>query len=342
MLALDQAQVDSLALFAEACAELDREPFFIIQSPLPTFSSSIDWKHVTFKLGDRFEFRTGLVPFWRIWLHTQPGHWETVVNILLKANLPPKLALAAKFEGESIRREIAKVIIPERVPIPNGRAIELWLNAGVRSVTLASRKEWEIAVAQYGHASLDFVFRSSVKWIGYHFRRLADQAVRPTLELAESDLQLKPSFQVSAITSIRRKEQLSDGAVILREGNSDHGHEETFEERYHRLLQGYDNQSLARILGRLEASPGELMRAVLWCGSIVELLDSVDGRLEITSLPREQAGKNRPEESRGSAVSSDGIWFYAYEGNLIVTSEKVVPLLDAAIARLRQQLLAKQ
>jgi hypothetical protein len=71
------------------------------------------------------------------------------------------------------------------------------------------------------------------------------------------------------------------------------------------------------------------------------LLASVDGRLEITKLSWEQAGKNRTDVSRGGAASADGIWFYLFEGNLVVTAAEVVPLLDAGILRLRQQMLAR-
>lgn len=341
MLTLDQAQVDSLAAFTEACSELGNEPFFKLNEPLPNFRASSDWKRVTYRMGDRVQFRAGLVPFRRVWASAEPAHWATAASILASAGLPPQLNYSVKTEAEMIRREIERHELTKRIPLTNGRIVELWLGAIAAHDTWEQRKEWEAALAQHGHAALDFAFRSAVKTLGYHFQRLADYSVRPALALAATGLKRVPSFVIGAATATKRREVTQDGALILREGSAEHGPDETFEERYRRLVEAYDNQSLGRILTRLEASQGELMRAVLWCGNFAELLESVEGRLEITILPWDQAGKNRTEDSRGSSASADGIWFHAYEGNLIVTAAKVVPLLDAGILRLRQQLLAK-
>jgi hypothetical protein len=341
MLTLDQAQVDTLAAFTEACTELGNEPFFKLSEPLPNFQASSDWKRVTYQMGDRGLFRAGLVPFRRVWAPAEPAHWATAAGILIGAGLPLQENFSAKSEAGMIRHEIDGHELTKQIPLTKGRIIELWLGAIVAHHSWDGRKEWEAALAQHGHAALDFAFRSAVKTLGYHFQRLADYAARPALALAATDLKLTPSFAVGAATATKRREVTPDGTVILREGSAEHGPDETFEERYRRLVQAYDNQSLGRILTRLEASQGEVMRAVLWCGTFAELLESVEGRLEITTLPWEQAGKNRSEVSRGSSASADGIWFYSYEGNLIVTGAKMVPLLDAGILRLRQQLLAK-
>jgi hypothetical protein len=340
MLTLDQAQVNNLAAFAEACAELGNEPFFKLNEPLPNFRASSDWKRVTFLMGSRVLFRAGLVPFRRIWHQAEPAHWATAADILAAAGLPTQLNYSVKTEAEMIRHDIDRPELTKRVPLTNGRIVELWLGAVAAHESWDQRKEWETALAQYGHAALDYAFRSAVKTLGYHFQRLADHAVRPALALAATELKLAPSFVIGAATATKRREVTPDGTLILREGSAEHGPDESFEERYRRLLDSYDNQSLGRIFARLEASQGEIMRAVLWCATFAELLESVEGRLELTTLPWEQAGKNRTEESRGSSASADGIWFYLYENNLVVTNAKVVPLLDAGVLRLRQQMLA--
>lgn len=341
MLTLDQVQVDSLAAFIEACSELGNEPFFKLNEPLPNFRASSDWKRVTYQMGDRVQFRAGLVPFRRVWARAEPAHWATAASILAGASLPSQLNYSVNTEAKMIHHEIDRRELTKRIPLTNGRIVELWLGAIVAHDSWDLRKEWEAALAQHGHAALDFAFRSAVKTLGYHFQRLADYAARPALALAATELKCVPSFVVGTATATKRREVTPDGALILREGSAEHGPDEILEERYKRLLAAYDNQSLGRILTRLEASQGEIMRAVLWCEKFSELLESVDGRLEITPLPWEQAGKNRTEDSKGSWASADGIWSYLYVGNLVVTGPKVVPLLDAGVLRLRQQMLAK-
>jgi hypothetical protein len=341
MLTLDQSQVDNLAAFTEACSELGNEPFFMFNEPLPNFRASSDWKRVTYLMGDRVQFRAGLIPFLRLWARAEPAHWATAAGILTGAGLPTQLNYSAKREVKMVSNEIDRTELTKRIPFTNGRIVELWLGAIAAHESWNRRIELEAALVQYGHAALEFAFRSAVKTLGYHFQRLADYAARPTLELAAVELKLIPSFAVGAATATKRREVTPDGILILREGLAEHGPDETFEERYRRLLTAYDNQSLGRILTCLEASQGEIMRAVLWCANFAELLESVEGRIEITALPWEQAGKSRTEVGRGSSAWADGIWFYLYEGNLVVTAATVVPLLDAGLLRLRQQMLAK-
>ena len=325
MLHLNRDQIDSLAAFAEACAEMGQEPFFILQDPVPNFQASSDWMRVTYFMGDRMQFRSGLIPFRRVWSKSEPAHWETTVGILGGANLPPQLNDAAKTEAELIRHELARTKQPHRIALATGRVIDLWLNATVAPTGAGgtSRAEFERCISEFGHTPFEFAFRSGVRTMGYHFQRLSDYAVRPVLELARTRLTLVPSFKVGAAGAIKRRETTPKGATILRRGASDHGHNETFEERYLRLLDRYDNQSLQRIFTRLEASQGELMRAVLWCQSFTELLESVEGRVELTTLSWGDAGRQRTEGSLYGAALSDGVWFYLYERNVLVSDNPV-------------------
>jgi hypothetical protein len=267
---LNQSQVDRLAAFTEVCSELASEPFFRMAEPLPNFRASSDWKRVTYLMGNRVEFRAGLIPFCRIWSLSEPAHWSAVIESLNAANLPPNLNWSLEREAKLIRGEIERHELSNRIPLPAGRVIDLWLNAIVIHSSWDKRREWESALDHYGHAPLDYAFRSAVKTLGYHFQRLADYVVGPALVLAKTELSLVPSFAVGAARAIKKREQTPDGAHILREGIAEYGPDETLEERYRRLVDAYDNQSLGRILTRLEASQGEIMRAVFRCSDFAE------------------------------------------------------------------------
>ena len=61
----------------EACAELDREPFF---GPDEKRVLTVEGDRISCILGDRFHFRSALISFRRIWMPKEPSHVHSVAD----------------------------------------------------------------------------------------------------------------------------------------------------------------------------------------------------------------------------------------------------------------------
>src|SRR3989304_3334923 len=108
----------------------------------------------------RFHFRSALISFRRIWMSREPSSWKTIAILLQSPELPPAIAQMAKHEAALIQDEIVRPLYPTMMPAE--RTIELWLNtvfAHGGIVGKNKRKDFEVAVETYGHASFEFACR---------------------------------------------------------------------------------------------------------------------------------------------------------------------------------------
>ena len=346
MSTVTQEQVDRVAAFVEVAADATCEPFFSIQDKFVNYRGDAKCTRATFFLGDRFQFRSALIPFQRMWSKHDPANWEGILDILVGSDLPVPLELAAKDAGNRVQWEIDREDFPASVKLSRRRVVELWLNVfGAPDPAHGGklRAEFDALCAQYGHAAFEFAFRSSVQWIGYNLLGLYQRAARPALEAYRDLFGVEPSFKIGVPFNFRRREQTPSGRMLIREATSEVAPEETYEERFARLLERQENATVKQIFSHLEISRGELIRAVLRAKDFGELLSLVDGRFEVLDLPEEKVGGPR----RNSFLSAGWITgrtapaerYNMYEGNVVMTNEAGIAALHKALAELRNQLV---
>ena|SRR5437763_8019684 len=97
-----QDEVDSLASFVEAIAELDSEPFFSRDEPR---TLSISGDKFTYHLGDRFHFRSALITFRRIWMKGDAENFDHVCNVIWKFTTPPPNGFLS-FIRDAVQKEL--------------------------------------------------------------------------------------------------------------------------------------------------------------------------------------------------------------------------------------------
>jgi hypothetical protein len=194
MKVLTQAEFDRLAFYLDACAMMRREPFFG-KDDAEKCRWNNDRLHVEITLGDRFRFQSALVPFRRIWSSSEPGYWDAILEIVRSIDRPIISGHRIIGVEEQARDEIERVDYPLDVGISRRRVVDLWFNNLVQyepSEGQVMLKEFDSIRTKFGHAVFESAFRSSVKWIGYHFLRIATYCVEPAFVDAQNRLGLVP------------------------------------------------------------------------------------------------------------------------------------------------------
>jgi hypothetical protein len=184
---------------------------------------------------------------------------------------------------------------------------------------------------------MDHAFRSAVKWVGHHFVSLSEHAAEPALAVYR-DAGVVPSFDVGSTIRIRRRTTLASGTVIVRHGISDFAREESFEQKFCRLLEQHENKALQVVFKHLEATTTELVLAVVRSRSFVDLLTSMGGNIEICVFPKDRVGGPKRDDFRSSHHSQAGR-FNSYSNNFIATDEHGMKSLETTLKRFRTQLL---
>jgi hypothetical protein len=279
-----QKDVDAVASFVEAANELDLEPFFgkdeqFSLSGIPSAGPA------TFHLGDRFHFRSALISFRRIWMATEPSHWENVIRILTRAGMPAEVSNNASIQGQLI-----KVLTSRNAgflkEITGKKVIELWLNTvfahgGIKGRN--KRRDFEAAVDRYGQGRFEYSFRTLVKQIGEAFRFLSSNAAKPGLDFFRDHLSMQASFRIDAAFGTKRKEITKNGDVIIRQASSEHFSEESFEQRFHRILKRRHFETIKNIVDAFDRTVVELASALFGCNSFSTFVDKLGGGLETTT-----------------------------------------------------------
>ena len=332
-----QKQIDGLASFIEACGELEREPFFGKDERLGSKTAAFS---KAWFLGDRFHFRSALISFRRIWMSREPSSWKTIAILLQSPELPPAIAQMAKHEAALIQDEIVRPLYPTMMPAE--RTIELWLNtvfAHGGIVGKNKRKDFEVAVETYGHASFEFACRQGVRLIGGHFLNLARLSARPALQHYEAAHGLTPLFHIGAAFGMKNRERTADGHVIIRQASSEFFSEETMAARFTRILNRNEHRDLKLVLDHLDASPAELLRGVLRAESFAGLLAEFEGVLRSASMIGNDV-TTRPNLCSSSGIGATRV--NAYLDNVVETDAGGVAALDAALAAFRHQLIREK
>jgi hypothetical protein len=283
-LLVTQPEVDALASFVEACGELEKEPFFGKDEKCTFQGDGQDrW---TFNLGDRFHFRSALVSFRRLWMPREPSSWKNVVAILQRDGMPEEIIVSSKRHFALIEQESEREDHLLQFKLAGHRVIDLWLNTvfahgGIEGKN--KRREFEAISDRYGQALFEYTFRILVLSIGKLCCSLSAQGVVPSLEMIKKDCALVPTFRIGAAFGVKRKEKTREGHTIIRQGSSAYFSEETFEERFERILARFND--LSYILKHVGRDSAEIWRATLKAEAFAALLEALDGRLEIVEQP---------------------------------------------------------
>jgi hypothetical protein len=246
-------EVDSLASFVEAIAELEAEPFFSRDEPR-TLSATGD--KFTYRLGDRSHFRSALITFRRIWMQREAENFDRVCSIISKHTPPPSNGFLV-FERDAVRREL---------DVTNRELVDLWLNAvfahsGLRGTTKL-RHRFDLVIERYGNGRLEFAFRQIVFTLGLHYRNIKGLA-QNLLKHWKAEFGMSPSFQAGSPFGTKRRERTTDGDLIVRESSSEYYSEETYDQRFTRILGRSEFHNLESMLKSLQLSDQELLRLVL-------------------------------------------------------------------------------
>jgi hypothetical protein len=333
---LTQINLDQVASFVEGCAELEREPFFGKDEKLSFQSAGNRW---TFTFGDRFHFRSALVSFRRLWMKTEPSNWETVVSILKQPGLPQLVSSFAEHHEQMIRAILSREMHMLKLNMRSNRIIDLWLNTVFAHTGLEGRNkrhDFEAAVDQYGHAVFEFCFRSLVREIGFEFLNICNLAAKPALDSVVQTAGMSPSFRIGAAFGAKRREKTREGHLIVREGSSEFFSEETLEEKFARVLERHENREVKFVFKHLDASVNELLRGTLARLTLANILNSIEGKLEIRSLKLGELAERQGFRACWAIQRSP---IHIMEDCVVITDELGVKVLDEKLEKFRQQLL---
>lgn len=345
-LSITQEEVDAVASFVEAANELDLEPFFGKDEQF-TQSGSAEYK-IIYRLGDRFHFRSALISYRRIWMVTEPSHWRSVGGILTRSGLPPDICQRAALQLQQIDQYISKPDAYLDKEIVSSKVIDLWLNTvfahgGIKGRT--KRSEFEAAADKYGHGRFEYAFRVLVKWSGEMFQFLSREAGKPALEFFTRDKSLRPSFKMGAAFGTKRKEVMPNGELIIRQASSEHFSEETFEQRFQRVLKRLPFDNLHSIIKNIDRTSVEVIKATFAASSLEEFLLRLEGRLEV--VPDEAANPTILAEGFCASCTVHANYSAIYGGAMISrqatvrTTEAAVPVLNSQFVKFRQELLTE-
>jgi len=335
---ITQKEVDAVASFVEAASELDLEPFF---GKDEQFTQSGSAEHrIIYHLGDRFHFRSALISFRRIWMTTEPSYWRAIADILTGAEMPLAIRTQASVQVQIIDGFISGCDHYLDKEVVHSRIIDLWLNTVFAHGGIAGRNkrsDFEAAADKYGQGRFEYAFRMCVKWAGEMFRALSNDAAKPALEVFRDQLSLVPSFRIGAAFGTKRKEVTKHGELIIRQASSEHFSEETFEQRFQRILKRSHFDNLAFILRQFDRTPVEILKALFAAASFKDLLQKLGGDLEI-------AAENLDDKN----LVADGFCasctihenYYQQLGRALISRQGKVRTTQRAVAALDRQFVS--
>jgi hypothetical protein len=227
------------------------------------------------------------------------------------------------------------------------RIVELWLNTvfahgGIEGKN--RRTDFESAVNQFGHGAFEWSFRYVVKWIGNGFLDISNSAAKPALAFYQTNYSLSPSFKITAAFGTRRKENTPEGHLIIREGSTEYFSNETFEQRYVRILNRDEHHDLQYIFQFLDCTVTEMLRAILSTNSLAAMLNVLEGGLEIQRFDNLTEIKSAHLKTL-SWVSATRNFpqsqfpIHVYEDRIVVTNEKGLAVAEKLLTHFRMQLL---
>ena len=269
-----QPEIDLLAVFVETAEELRHEPFFDLYEN-PGYSTQ-DKKLIVMEFGDRFHFRSALIPFRRIWREREDSHYAEILDLIMKYE-PSAAPAATSFRSAHERLE-TKPALPPHVTLPGKDVVDGWLySVFVHTNLKRSRKRpgdydrriFEQNVKAFGHAWYEYAFRETVRRAGWIYFNILDWLARPLLNRWKA-AKYEPSFRISYAFGTAKREKMPDGTVIIRRSSSLYGVDETLIQKFFRLLRRFSN--LESILKSLRMSDEELLKRFIEARNIRELI----------------------------------------------------------------------
>lgn len=124
------------------------------------------------------------------------------------------------------------------------------------------RHEFDALVQQYGNGRLEFAFRQIVWSLGIQYKNVV-QLAKNLLETWRRDFGLLPSFKLGSAFGRKGRERTTDGDLIIRESSSEFFSEETYEQRFHRILRRPEFNTAESALSILQFTERELLRFVM-------------------------------------------------------------------------------
>ncbi|MGH8048468.1 MAG: hypothetical protein ACREKL_14595 [Chthoniobacterales bacterium] len=296
-----QEEIDSLALFLQATVELGNEPFFSRDEPRGLSKAG---ERMTFHLGDRCHFRSALITFRRIWID---GDREFFPNIskILRSYLTDEETTALN----AVEQRIAATRKSKSnfgVQMSGSEVIELWLHAVfAHSGTSKQRQQFDQTIENYGHGAFEYTCRFLVGEIGRAYQEVAIRFVVPLLDDWHTRFASAPSFSMGSAFGTKRREKTKEGHLIIRKGSSEYFSEETYEQRFRRILGRYRN--LDSSFQVLPFSDRELLKLVLKHNCFEAIVEESDFEIAIVEhVPDPQTLMNQPGPSNWVGLDSIG------------------------------------
>lgn len=282
-----QADVDLLAAFVETASELRSEPFF--DSHENSRYSQQGEKLIVMQMGDRFHFRSALIPFRRIWRKGEDTYYEDILKLMerLLTDANTKRFIAY------IRAEHSKLendpSFPPHVSLSGKEIVDGWLYSVFIHTNLHrksrdptrgfDRHTFENYLQQFGHAWLEYAFRHSVRTAGWLYFQILDTLATPLLNEWAATFGKKPSFRMLSAFGNSVREKGPDGTIIIRKASSFYGVDETLIQKLYRLLQRF---SLLRdTLKDLEMEPEELLKAVVGSKTVKQVIEKAGWEMHL-------------------------------------------------------------
>jgi hypothetical protein len=176
------------------------------------------------------------------------------------------------------------------------------------------------------------------------FRALSNDAAKPGLVFFRDELELEPSFRIGAAFGTKRKEVTKVGELIIRQASSEYFSEETFEQRFHRILKRRHFDNLGFILRQFDRTSVEILRALFTATSFSDFLVKLGGYLEVSP-----AGPDNDDVLSDGMCASCTIHMNYYQqfgqakiwrdGKVRMT-ESAATVLDRELVTFRQELLS--
>jgi hypothetical protein len=279
---------------------------------------------------------------------SEPSHIHSIADILLRLTEPGLYQDLLNDYLSNVRDKEQSASHLGGVKLPGERVVNLWLNTvfahgGIEGRN--KRQDFDAAVDEYGHGFFEYAFRTLVRSLGMEYRNISSLVCKPLLYSCEKEQGLLPSFRMHSAFGTKRREVSKEGHVIIRQGSSEFFTEESFEERYRRILSRPVFKDLKRVLESIEAEEGLLIRAVLKASTFSGLIQVCDGDLVIDNAVSPDHLPNSRERLRISTglearqVQHHHSRATVYAGARIVTNDGGREILDDLLSVFRKQLV---
>ncbi len=186
-----------------------------------------------------------------------------------------------------------------------------------------------------------------VRQVGEAFRHVSTASAKPAIDFFSDQFSLKPSFRMDAAFGTKRREVTRDGDIIIRQASSEHFSEESFEQRFKRILNRHKFETLKNIFGAFDCTTVDLLKALLSAGSFVDFLQIVGGELE--TLPGDLLDNAAVKQAFADGFSvgcgvQEGLFCsvgYAFASRRakVRRTEAAIAVLDRLLTALKRELL---